>query len=63
MWQVFDEADQLLALNLQPDIDKILKVVPKERTTCLYSVTTTTKVAKLKRASLSNPVRIEVSSK
>lgn len=61
--QVLDEADKLLDLDLGPVIDKILKVIPKERTTYLFSATMTTKVAKLQRASLSNPVRIEVSSK
>ena len=44
-------------------IDDILKVLPKDRTTYLFSATMTTKVAKLQRASLSNPVRVEVSSK
>jgi len=60
---VLDEADKLLDLDLGPVIDKILKVIPKERTTYLFSATMTTKVAKLQRASLSNPVRVEVSSK
>lgn len=60
---MLDEADKLLDLDLGPVIDKILKVIPKERTTYLFSATMTTKVAKLQRASLSNPVRVEVSSK
>jgi ATP-dependent RNA helicase DDX47/RRP3 len=45
------------------DIDAILKAIPKERTTYLFSATMTTKVAKLQRASLTNPVRVEVSTK
>ncbi|OJT14607.1 ATP-dependent rRNA helicase RRP3 [Trametes pubescens] len=60
---VLDEADRLLDMDFGPIIDKILKVIPKERTTYLFSATMTTKVAKLQRASLSNPVRIEVNSK
>ena len=60
---MLDEADKLLDLDLGPVIDKILKAIPKERTTYLFSATMTTKVAKLQRASLSNPVRVEVSSK
>ncbi|KIK03832.1 hypothetical protein K443DRAFT_676488 [Laccaria amethystina LaAM-08-1] len=60
---VLDEADRLLDLDFGASIDKILKVIPKERTTYLFSATMTTKVAKLQRASLSNPVRVEVSSK
>ena len=53
----------MLDMDFGPIIDKILKVIPKERTTYLFSATMTTKVAKLQRASLSNPVRIEVNSK
>ncbi|OCH95049.1 DEAD-domain-containing protein [Obba rivulosa] len=60
---VMDEADRLLDMDFGPIIDKILKVIPKERTTYLFSATMTTKVAKLQRASLSNPVRVEVSEK
>ncbi|KAF8894668.1 P-loop containing nucleoside triphosphate hydrolase protein [Infundibulicybe gibba] len=60
---VLDEADRLLDMDFGPVIDKILKVIPKERTTYLFSATMTTKVVKLQRASLSNPVRVEVSSK
>ncbi|ORY33507.1 ATP-dependent rRNA helicase RRP3 [Naematelia encephala] len=60
---VLDEADRLLDMDFGPIIDKILKVVPKERNTYLFSATMTTKVAKLQRASLNKPVRVEVSSK
>ena len=58
-----DEADKLLDMDFGPMIDRILKVIPKERNTFLFSATMTTKVAKLQRASLMNPVKIEVSSK
>lgn len=62
--QVMDEADRLLDLDFGPILDKILKVIPKdERRTYLFSATMTTKVAKLQRASLKDPVRVEVSSK
>ena len=61
--QVLDEADRLLDMDFGPVIDKILKVMPKERTTYLFSATMTTKVAKLQRASLMNPIKIEVSTK
>ncbi|ORX40630.1 ATP-dependent rRNA helicase RRP3 [Kockovaella imperatae] len=60
---VMDEADRLLDMDFGPIIDKILKVIPKERNTYLFSATMTTKVAKLQRASLSKPVRVEVASK
>ena len=60
---MLDEADRLLDMDFGPIIDKILKVIPKERNTFLFSATMTTKVAKLQRASLSDPVRVEVSKK
>ncbi|KAM0755921.1 DEAD-domain-containing protein [Meredithblackwellia eburnea MCA 4105] len=61
---IMDEADRLLDLDFGPVIDKILKVIPREsRHTYLFSATMTTKVAKLQRASLRDPVKLEVSSK
>lgn len=44
-------------------VDKILQHVPAERITYLYSATMTKKVAKLQRASLHNPVQVQVSTK
>lgn len=44
-------------------VDKILKVLSRERRTYLYSATMTKKVQKLQRASLHNPVKVEVSTK
>ncbi|CAI7890251.1 unnamed protein product, partial [Closterium sp. NIES-53] len=60
---VLDEADRLLNLEFEAEIDEILKVVPKERRTLLFSATMTSKVAKLQRACLKDPVKVEVSSK
>ena len=60
---VMDEADRLLDMDFGPIIDKLLLSMPKERNTYLFSATMTTKVAKLQRASLNNPVRVEASTK
>ncbi|EPX72999.1 ATP-dependent RNA helicase Rrp3 [Schizosaccharomyces octosporus yFS286] len=60
---IMDEADRLLDMDFGPIIDRILKVIPKERRTLLFSATMTSKVEKLQRASLHNPVRVAVSSK
>lgn len=60
---VLDEADRLLDLDFGPIIDKLLKVLPKERNTFLFSATLSTKVEKLQRASLSKPVQVKVASK
>ncbi|XP_074647196.1 putative ATP-dependent RNA helicase DDX47 [Tubulanus polymorphus] len=60
---VMDEADRILNMDFEQEVDKILKVIPRERNTYLYSATMTKKVQKLQRASLKNPVKVEVSSK
>jgi ATP-dependent RNA helicase DDX47/RRP3 len=61
--KVLDEADRLLNRDFDEDIDQILNQLPKERNTYLYSATMTSKVEKLQRASLTNPVRVEVATK
>lgn len=60
---VLDEADRILNMDFEKEVDTILKVIPKDRRTFLFSATMTKKVQKLERASLRNPVRVEVSSK
>ena len=60
---VLDEADRLLNMDFEQEIDQILKIVPKERRTQLFSATMTSKVAKLQRACLTDPVKVEVDSK
>jgi len=57
-----DEADRLLDLDFGSIIDKILKVLPRERRTFLFSATISSKVEALQRASLSNPQRISIST-
>lgn len=60
---VLDEADRILNMDFEKEIDKVLEQIPRERKTYLFSATMTKKVAKLQRASLQDPVRIEVSTK
>jgi ATP-dependent RNA helicase DDX47/RRP3 len=60
---VLDEADRLLNMDFEQEIDAILKAAPRERRTQLFSATMTSKVAKLQRACLRDPVRVEVASK
>lgn len=60
---VFDEADELLGNNFEQEINLIMKEIPDQRTTFLFSATMTEKVEKLKKASLKNPVKIEVNRK
>ncbi|XP_033119042.1 probable ATP-dependent RNA helicase DDX47 [Anneissia japonica] len=60
---VMDEADRILNMDFEEELNKILKVIPKQRNTYLFSATMTKKVAKLQRASLREPVKVEVSTK
>ena len=53
----------MLSSDFEEEINKILEVIPKERSTFLFSATMTNKVAKLQKASLVNPVKVEVSNK
>lgn len=59
---VMDEADKLLDMDFGPILDKIFKVLPRERRTYLFSATMTSKVESLQRASLSNPLRVSIST-
>ena len=60
---IFDEADRLLSMDFEKQINIILTQIPKERNTFLFSATMTSKVQKLERASLKDPVKIEVNTK
>ncbi|KAK5983974.1 DEAD box ATP-dependent RNA helicase [Trichostrongylus colubriformis] len=60
---VMDEADRILNMDFEVELDKILRVIPKDRRTYLFSATMTKKVAKLERASLKDPARVEVSTR
>ena len=60
---ILDEADRMLSLDFEEELNQIIQVIPEQRRTMLFSATMTTKVQKLERASLTNPVRLEVSTK
>lgn len=60
---VMDEADRILNMDFEVEVDKILKVIPRDRRTYLFSATMTKKVKKLQRACLQEPVKVEVSTK
>lgn len=60
---IMDEADRILNMDFEEEVNKILKVIPRERRTLLFSATMTSKVEKLQRASLVDPVKVQVSSK
>ena len=61
---VMDEADRILNMDFEKEVNQILANIPqKGRRNMLFSATMTKKVAKLQRASLTDPVKIQVSSK
>lgn len=45
---VLDEADRLLNMDFEAEIDQILRVIPRERRTQLFSATMTSKARILK---------------
>ncbi|CAE6446046.1 unnamed protein product [Rhizoctonia solani] len=57
---VLDEADRLLDLGFLGSITKILRYLPKQRRTGLFSATMTDALSELVRVGLRNPVRIVV---
>jgi ATP-dependent RNA helicase DDX10/DBP4 len=57
---VLDEADRILDMGFQREVDAILDYLPKERQTMLFSATQTKKVSDLARLSLKDPEYISV---
>lgn len=53
----------MLGMDFEQEINKIIEALPRERLTYLFSATMTQKVAKLQRASLRDPVKVQVSTK
>jgi len=57
---IIDEADAILKIGFEQDMNEILKILPKERQTILFSATQTKKVEDLARLSLKSPIYIGV---
>ena len=57
---ILDEADQMLDMGFINDIKKIVKLVPNDRQTLLFSATMPMSIRELAEMFLKNPVKVEV---
>ncbi|SCU78703.1 LADA_0A07030g1_1 [Lachancea dasiensis] len=60
---VLDEADKLLDINFEKDVESILHLLPKQRRTGLFSATISSAGNQIFRTGMRNPVKIAVKSK
>ncbi|MFT3714083.1 MAG: DEAD/DEAH box helicase [Archangium sp.] len=60
---VLDEADEMLDMGFEEDLQKILGELPKERQTALFSATLPSRIAKIAEKHLKNPVRVTIAAR
>jgi ATP-dependent RNA helicase RhlE len=60
---VLDEADRMVDMGFAPDLRRILKLLPKERQTLMFSATMPAELNKVAHEALRHPQRLEITPK
>ena len=62
-WMVLDEADEMLDMGFQEDVDAILEYMPEQKNTLLFSATMPAEVEQILNKYMKEPVRISIGQK